>query len=82
MSGSPLPVSPLPGSPLPGSPLPGQTVMTLSCDELVIWLKAHNVKPELCQAFEGTEYNLATEYLHSAILNKQFNLDVYHSEPV
>ena len=37
-----------------GSPLPEQNVKALSCDGLVVWLKAHNVKPESCQIFEGT----------------------------
>jgi len=38
-----------------GSALP---IKALSCDELVEWLKAHNVKPESCQAFEGIINNM------------------------
>jgi len=37
------------------SQLAGKSIKVLSCEELVVWLKEHNVKPELCQAFEGTE---------------------------
>jgi len=38
-----------------GSQLPRQSIKLLSCEELVAWLKAQNVKPEQCQIFEGTE---------------------------
>ena len=36
-----------------GSSLPEKDFKALSCDELVAWLRAHNMKPEQCQIFEG-----------------------------
>jgi len=41
-----------------GLPLPGKNIKALSCDELVVWLKGHNVTPELCQTFEGIAVSL------------------------
>jgi len=34
-------------------PLTGNNIKMLSCMELVAWLKARDVTPELCQIFEG-----------------------------